>query len=356
MPEIGREGGVKEAKTGTGKKRPFPYFNSESSIRKEGETMAGRGAGRTAGKTEDAKRELAKAAENLKEGPAVTAEERTSLEKTSSPSEGGRSAVPIAEERFRALPEGRGMIRLLRAEEIECRVATINEKGLSLLLFKDARVDQKILDEVFTPFGWKRSHQSIDGNLYCTVEVWDPVKGQWIAKQDVGTTSYAEKEKGQASDSFKRACFNWGVGRELYTAPLIWVPSTRARIEKKGDRYVTADRFSVHSISYNGQREIISLSIQNNKGVLVFEMQEPKPEPKEPPRESGASMQESALQKKEGLMAPKQFWLLEQELERTGVTMEAILERYHIRTPEEITDAICAKALEGLKKTKNRAA
>ena len=99
-------------------------------------------------------------------------------------------------------------IRLLRADEIECRIATINEKGLSLLLFKDARVDQKILDETFTPFGWKRSHQMIDGALYCTVEVWDEGKGQWIGKQDVGTVSHTEKEKGQASDSFKRACFN----------------------------------------------------------------------------------------------------------------------------------------------------
>lgn len=86
-------------------------------------------------------------------------------------------------------------IRLLRAEEIECRIATINEKGLSLLLFKDARVDQKLLDETFTPFGWKRNHQVIDGNLYCTVEVWDKEKEQWIGKQDVGTMSYTEKEK-----------------------------------------------------------------------------------------------------------------------------------------------------------------
>ena len=98
-------------------------------------------------------------------------------------------------------------IRLLRADEIECRVSTISEKGLSLLLYKDARVDQRILDETFTPLGWQRTHQSIDGNLYCTVEVWDGDKKQWIAKQDVGTMSYTEKEKGQASDSFKRYNF-----------------------------------------------------------------------------------------------------------------------------------------------------
>ena len=119
---------------------------------------------------------------------------------------------------------GKDLIRLLKADEIECRVSMINEKGLSLLLYKDARVDQKILDETFGAFGWKRSHQCIDGNLYCTVEIYDRESGEWISKQDVGTTGYTEKEKSQASDSFKRACFNWGIGRELYTAPFIWIP------------------------------------------------------------------------------------------------------------------------------------
>ena len=108
------------------------------------------------------------------------------------------------------------VIRLLKAEEIECRIATINETGLSLLLYKDARVDQRVLDDAFGVFGWKRSHQSIDGNLYCTVSILNRETGEWISKQDVGTMSYSEKEKGQASDSFKRACFNIGVGRELY--------------------------------------------------------------------------------------------------------------------------------------------
>ena len=87
-------------------------------------------------------------------------------------------------------------IRPLKAEEIECRIAAVSEKGLSLLLYKDARVDQRILDETFGPFGWKRSHQCIDGNLYCTVEVRDRETGEWVAKQDVGTVSYSEKEKG----------------------------------------------------------------------------------------------------------------------------------------------------------------
>ena len=96
------------------------------------------------------------------------------------------------------------LIRLLRADEIECRAASVSEKGVSLLLYKDARVDQRILDETFGVFGWKRSHQCINGNLYCTVEVYSRETGEWVSKQDVGTMSYSEKEKGQASD-FDRA-------------------------------------------------------------------------------------------------------------------------------------------------------
>lgn len=164
--------------------------------------------------------------------------------------------------------KGSGNIRLLRADEIECRVSTINVYGLRLLLYKDARVDQKILDEAFTPFGWKRSHQEIDGKLYCTVEVWDDAKKQWIAKQDVGTASYSDKEKGQASDSFKRACFNWGIGRELYTAPDIWVPAALTHVQEKDGRYTTSERFSVKSIAYNEQRVRIGNRGSKGKGSL----------------------------------------------------------------------------------------
>ena len=172
------------------------------------------------------------------------------------------------------------MIRLLKANEIECRAAAIKENGLSLLLYKDARVDQRILDETFGAFGWKRSHQCIDGNLYCTVEVFDKETMQWIAKQDVGTMGYTEKEKSQASDSFKRACFNWGIGRELYSAPFIWIPAGKVSIQMKegqnGEkRYSCNDHFSVYSIQYNEDREISALVIVNDKGQSVYEL-EPK--------------------------------------------------------------------------------
>ena len=100
--------------------------------------------------------------------------------------------------------EQMNQIRLLNSDEIECRVGTISEKGLSLLLYKDARADMKILDETFGAMNWERQHELIGDNLYCTVRIWDENKHQWRSKMDVGTESYTEKEKGQASDSFKR--------------------------------------------------------------------------------------------------------------------------------------------------------
>ncbi len=263
----------------------------------------------------EVKEELAKKAGSIKGSGGR--EQRTPDKDEKRPANGGKRTAQL--------------IRLLRAGEIECRVSIINGKGLSLLLFKDARVDQRILDEAFTPFGWKRSHQSIDGNLYCTVEIWDERKGQWIAKQDVGTESRSEKEKGQASDSFKRACFNWGVGRELYTAPFIWVPAGTANIRQEGERYVTSDRFYVQYIAYNENREIVGLRIVNGKGYLVYELKQ------QPETASITKVQMEAL---------------EQELARTGVTMEAVLERYSLKEPGEMTAETYAKALNSLKKTK----
>ncbi len=279
-------------------------------------------------------------------------------------------------------------IRLLRAEEIECRIATINEKGLSLLLFKDARVDQKLLDETFTPFGWKRSHQVIDGNLYCTVEVWDREKNQWIGKQDVGTMSYTEKEKGQASDSFKRACFNWGIGRELYTAPFIWIPAERVNIQKKEreQKFYTYDRFHVWSISYDEEGKINAVMIVNQKNGIVYSMdarildidtkeagekQETTNKQENANKADGKAVrgrEAAQKEKKETLsgdeqslgdtpsLTKRQRTVLEKELERTGVALDAVLNRYHLDSAEQISEEIYKKAIECLKKSKSKEA
>ena len=159
--------------------------------------------------------------------------------------------------------------RDLTADEIDCRVSTVSEKGCSLLLYKDARVDMNILDETFGTMGWQREHQMIGNRLYCTVKIRTD-NGEWISKQDVGTESYTEKEKGQASDSFKRACFNIGIGRELYTAPFIWINAADCNLVQKNGKWTTNDHFEVRHIAINNKK-ITELVIGNTRsGKIVF--------------------------------------------------------------------------------------
>ena len=158
--------------------------------------------------------------------------------------------------------------RDLTAEEIECRVSTCSEKGISLLLYKDARCDMNILDETVGAMNWQRKHTRDNAN--CIVEIWCEDKKQWIAKEDTGTESYTEKEKGQASDSFKRACFNWGIGRELYTAPFIWVNASDCNMKQYNGKWTTNDKFEVNDITM-ANKHITGLSIKNTKtGNIVY--------------------------------------------------------------------------------------
>lgn len=156
--------------------------------------------------------------------------------------------------------------RKLRADEIDCRISTVKANGVSILLYKDARVDQNILDEKVGPMNWQRHHSRDNAN--CIVAIWDDEKKQWIEKEDTGTESYTEKEKGLASDSFKRSCFNWGIGRELYTAPFIWISSDKCKIEPKGQGYTCNDRFYVSQIGYDERGNISSLTILNGRKVV----------------------------------------------------------------------------------------
>ena len=160
------------------------------------------------------------------------------------------------------------MFRLLKENEIDVRIATINGKGASLLLYKDARCDMNILDETVGPYNWKRSHTRENAN--CIVSLWDENKKEWVSKEDTGTESFTEKEKGLASDSFKRACFNWGIGRELYTAPFIYVSADKMNIYEKNGKYATYDKFSVEKIAYDENRQITGIAIKNQKGERVF--------------------------------------------------------------------------------------
>jgi hypothetical protein len=192
--------------------------------------------------------------------------------------------------------------RDLTANEIECRAQMVKDNGLALLLYKDARVDMNILDETVGPENWQREHYECKGNLFCRVGIYVPdeqpidynttltigyniapcrkVSG-WVWKADCGTESNTEAQKGEASDSFKRACVNWGIGRELYTSPFIWIDPKDCNIKEKKDRngkaiYECRDKFIVRKIIIENKR-ITALAIWNvTKGCNAFIWQEQK--------------------------------------------------------------------------------
>lgn len=158
------------------------------------------------------------------------------------------------------------VFRPLKETEIDVRVQSVTEKGCILLLYKDARCDMNILDETIGADNWQRSHELVNGNLFCNVGIRfyrENGFSEWVWKQDVGTESNTEKEKGQASDSFKRACFNWGIGRELYTSPFIWVSAADCNIKDVKGRKTCSDKFEVEKIAYDENKNITGLSIKN---------------------------------------------------------------------------------------------
>ena len=157
-------------------------------------------------------------------------------------------------------------IRTLTADEIEVRIGTKAKSGngASLLLYKNSRVDMAILDELVGPMNWQRDHKELKGVIYCGVAIKN--EDEWIWKWDAGVESNTEPQKGEASDSFKRACVNWGIGRELYTSPFIWVNLTAEEWNDGKPRI----NFRVSQITYNKQRSISSLVIVDGKGNVRY--------------------------------------------------------------------------------------
>lgn len=164
-------------------------------------------------------------------------------------------------------------IRCLTANEIEVRVNQVTDKGVQLLLYKDSRCDKRILDETFGIYGWKNKYEEIKGNLFCTISIWDDEKKQWVEKSDCGTESNNEKEKGEASDAFKRAASNVGVGRELYTKLFYWA-KVKTKYNEKTKKYEMENRnekFFVSEIETNEKTEKIEkVKIVDSNGNVVF--------------------------------------------------------------------------------------
>ena len=165
--------------------------------------------------------------------------------------------------------------RDLTADDIEVRVQSVKQNGLILLLYKNARVDMSILDETVGAENWQREHYECKGNLFCRVGINinyenDNLGDKWVWKSDCGVESNTEAQKGEASDSFKRACFNWGIGRCLYTSPFVWVKADKCDIKDTGKKdkygdpvYTCKDSFSVEKIAIENKK-IVGVSIINN--------------------------------------------------------------------------------------------
>ncbi len=226
--------------------------------------------------------------------------------------------------------------RDLTADEIECRIGMIKATGLTLLLYKDARCDMNILDETVGPLDWKREHSRENAN--CIVSIWDKDKAQWISKEDTGTESNTEKEKGLASDSFKRACVNWGIGRELYTSPFIWIPTNLCSI-KDGKCY---DRFEVTHIEIK-DKQITALKIVNTtSGVECFKWKQAEADAIEPIED--------------GKLTEKEVTDLYEFMKRKNITDEKITttlqKNYGVTTLNELTKSQCVMIKMNLMKNK----
>ena len=174
-------------------------------------------------------------------------------------------------------------MRALRPDEIEVRVGQVFEKGVSMLLYKNARTDMQILDETYSPMGWQCKYKEVKGNLFCAIGILSPEYDEWVWKEDCGTESNTEKEKGEASDAFKRAGFRWGIGRELYTAPRIWLSVATVKVGDNRYRLNNPKELNgiyvskINTEEVNGKLKITELELSQkaqNKEWVVYTWKE----------------------------------------------------------------------------------
>lgn len=238
--------------------------------------------------------------------------------------------------------------RTLQPDDIELRVGMANAKGFSLLLYKNARIDMQLLDETVGSMNWKRQH--IRDNANCIVSIWDDAKKEWVSKEDTGTESQTEREKGLASDSFKRACVNWGIGRELYTAPFVWINGhvendQRARSGFKADqKYVGG--LKVSAIEYTEKRTIKKLVIEdaNDEIAYSFGAKRSKAQKKETPKkEEPVPVEEPPMPVTISVEHAKE---IKDGLQETDANVPAFLSLFQVASVDEMYEAQYESAME----------
>lgn len=113
------------------------------------------------------------------------------------------------------------------------RVQSANQYGATCVAYIDARQVQDLLDEVCGAEKWQVLYEEHKGNLFAKIGI--KCGDEWVWKSDCGTESNMEKEKGEASDTFKRASVMWGVGRFLYSQKIIKLPVKEDGKDFKGN-------------------------------------------------------------------------------------------------------------------------
>lgn len=249
-------------------------------------------------------------------------------------------------------------IRRLTADEIEVYPAEVTPKFVKLVLYKNARCDQAILDEAVGAYNWQRKHSRDNAN--CTVSIWDSDKKMWIEKEDTGSESDIEMNKGLASDSFKRACTNWGIGRELYTMPVIYFPREECNVTDES----CSDTFSVTEVEYDGPlHKFTRVVVRNNytgssyvsyAGGKPWEAEKISGNPTEEANQTKPSEKvpvPSPTKASEVLVQTAHIETLKREIERTGIGENTLLQRYKKATLEEMTIDDFNKAMKAFEKT-----
>lgn len=230
----------------------------------------------------------------------------------------------------------------LEPDQIECRIGTCDEKGVSLLLYKDARVDMSLLDEVVGPYNWKREHCRDNAN--CIVSIWDDDKKEWISKEDVGVESKTQEQKGLASDSFKRSCTNWGIGRSLYSSPYIYFNSDECNINTYNGKKTCRDKFIVRKIQYDSKNRITSVTIYNTKTKIskVFKNyyttsqdNAAESQTKEEPQVNNKTKEEPQVKQK--LVSATEAKALANVCKKKDINIEKLFKQYSVESFEQFT-------------------
>lgn len=233
------------------------------------------------------------------------------------------------------------MFRQLRADEITIR-AEGSRDGVELLLYKDARTDQNILDETVGPMNWKKSYSN--NNCNCVISIYNENIHEWISKEDVGSCegSAYDRNKALASDAFKRAGFAWGIGRELYTAPMIYlsINDVTCTTDIKGN-LVCTDTFKVEEIRYrncDGIRAIEYLRIRNvTRDVIAYET-----------GKEVAKKKPVDMSTEEETASSDQLKQLNELIKQAKTTPEKVLVKYNIASYDTMSKQVCERVITDL--------